>query len=88
METKGFFQFEIIINVFVSSMLWVKRHYKFMFNFFYASIVFSRPHAEKVKGIITGNKREKPHQEKFGSVSRSEKLKTICPIASKCDFDL
>ena len=49
METKGFFQFEIFINVLVSSlrfiwipMLWVHSHYKFI-NSFSAGIVFIRP---------------------------------------------
>ena len=48
METKGFFQFEIIINVLVSSfcfiwisMFWVYDNYN-MFNYFSAGTVFRR----------------------------------------------
>ena len=38
METKGFFQFESIINVLVSSfiwipMLWVHGHYKYVYSY-------------------------------------------------------
>ena len=39
METKGFFLFETIINVLVSSMLWVYGHYTY-FNSFNVETVF------------------------------------------------